>query len=87
MADIDYWDESCNEWRLLLIIYFNGNFPNVKLRPYDDYKNVSILNTYCGILSTCQNYKKILSLIEFFVQVRSKIMQSKQKFYNPLIGL
>jgi hypothetical protein len=27
------------------------------------------LNTYCGILSTCHNYKKLLSLIEFFVQV------------------
>ena len=32
-------------------------------------------------------WKKLLSLIEFFVQVRSKITQSKQKFYNPLIGL
>ena len=52
-------------------------------------KNMSTLNTYCGILSTCHNYKKIisLSLIEFFVQARSKITQSKQKFYNPLIGL
>ena len=50
-----HWDESCNEWRLLLIIYFDGNFPN----------------TYCGILSTCHNYLKLLSLIEFFVQTRS----------------
>jgi hypothetical protein len=48
-----HWDESCNEWRLLLIIYFDSNFPNAKLRPYDDYKNMSTLNTYCGILSTC----------------------------------
>ena len=53
-----HWDESCNEWRLLLIIYFDGNFPNAKLRPYDDYKNMFTLNTYCGILSTCHNYKK-----------------------------
>jgi hypothetical protein len=37
-----HWDESCNEWRLLLIIYFDDNFPNAKLRPYDDYKNMSI---------------------------------------------
>jgi hypothetical protein len=51
--------ESCNEWRLL-IIYFDGNFPNAKLRPYDDYKNMSTLNTYYGILSTCHNYKKII---------------------------
>jgi hypothetical protein len=47
-----HWDESCKEWRLLLIIYFDGNFPYAKLRPYDDYKNMSTLNTYCGILST-----------------------------------
>ena len=53
-------DESCNEWRLLLIIYFDGNFPYAKLRPYDDYKNMSTLNTYCGILSTCHNYSKII---------------------------
>ena len=38
--------------------YFDGNFPNAKLHPYDDYKNMSTLNTYCGILSTCHNYKK-----------------------------
>ena len=38
--------------------YFDGNFPNAKLRPYDDYKNMSTLNTYCGILSTCHNHKK-----------------------------
>ena len=77
-----------NDDTILLIIYFDGNFPNAKLRPYDVYKNMSTLNTYCGILSTCHNYKKkILSLIEFFVQVRSKITQSKQKFYYPLIGL
>ena len=40
--------------------YFDGNFPNAKLRPYDDYKNMSTLNTYCGILSTCHNYKKCI---------------------------
>jgi hypothetical protein len=65
-----HWDESCNEWRLLLIVYFDGNFPNAKSRPYDDYKNMSTLNTYCGILSSCHNYNFfLLSLIEFFVQV------------------
>ena len=36
----------------------------------DDYKNMSTFNTYCGILSTCHNYKnKSLSLIEFFVGI------------------
>ena len=44
---------------ILLIIYFD-NFPNTKLHPYDEYKNMSTLNTYCGILSTCHNYKKII---------------------------
>jgi hypothetical protein len=54
-----HWDESCNEWRYN-VIYLDGNFPNAKLHPYDDYKNMSTLNTYCGILSTgtCHNYKK-----------------------------
>ena len=85
-----HWDESCNEWRLLLIIYFDGNFPNVKMCPYD--KNMSTLNTYCGIFSTCHDYRKII-IVDWILcpgkssQVRSKIMQSKQKFYNPLIGL
>jgi hypothetical protein len=51
--------------------YFDGNFPNVKLRPYDDYKNMSTLNTYYGILSTLYiiTIKQLLLLIEFFVQV------------------
>ena len=40
--------------------YFDGNFPNAKFRPYDDYKNMSTLNTYCGILSRCHNYKKMI---------------------------
>jgi hypothetical protein len=31
--------------------YFDVNFPNAKLRPYDDYKNMSTLNTFCGILN------------------------------------
>jgi hypothetical protein len=62
-----HWDESCNEWRLLLNIYFDGNFPNVKMCPYD--KNMSTLNTYCGIFSTCHDYRKIIMLIEFFAQV------------------
>jgi hypothetical protein len=87
-----HWDESCNEWRLLLIIYFDGNFSNAKFRPYDDYKNMSTLNTYCGILSTCHNYKQII-IADWILcpgkssQVKSKITQSKQKFYNPLISL
>ena len=87
MADIET-NRAMKTDTILLIIYFDGNFPNAKLHPYDDYKNMSTLNTYCGILSTCHNYKKnLLSSIEFFVQVRSKITQSKQKFYYPLIGL
>ena len=89
---VRHWDESCNDWRLLLIIYFDGNFPNAKLRPNDDYKNISTLNTYCDILSTCHNYKKII-IVDWILcpgkasQLRSKITQSKQKFYNPLISL
>ena len=59
----------------------------MRKRPYDDYKNISTLNTYCGILSTCHNYKKIIIVDWILVQVRSKITQSKQKFYYPLIGL
>ena len=46
-----------------------------------DFKSIKLL------LLLLLTIKKILSLIEFFVQVRSKITQSKQKFYNPLIGL
>jgi hypothetical protein len=38
--------------------YFDGNFPNAKLRPYDNYKNMSTLNTYCGILSTSDFLEK-----------------------------
>ena len=53
-----HWDESCKEWRLLLIIYFDGNFPYAKLHPYDDYKNMFTLNTYCGISSTCHNHRR-----------------------------
>jgi hypothetical protein len=30
---------------ILLIIYFDSNFPNAKLHPYDEYKNMSTLNT------------------------------------------
>jgi hypothetical protein len=50
------------------VYYFDCNFPNAKLHPYDDYKNMSTLNTYCGILSTCHSYKKFI-IVEFFVQV------------------
>jgi hypothetical protein len=57
-------DKSCNEWRLLLIIYFDSNFPNAKFRPYDDYQKMSTLNTYCGILSRCHNYKKIIIFVQ-----------------------
>ena len=57
MADIET-NRAMNDDTILLIIYFDGNFPNAKLRPYDDYKNMSTLNTYCGILSTCHYNKK-----------------------------
>ena len=52
MADIET-NRAMNDDTILLIINFDSNFPNAKLRPYDDYKNMSTLNTYCGILSTC----------------------------------
>ena len=51
-------NRAMNDDTILLIIYFDGNFPNAKLCPYDDYKHMSTLNTYCGILSTCHNHKK-----------------------------
>ena len=57
MADIET-NHAMNDDTILLIINFDSNFPNAKLCPYDDYKNMSTLNTYCGILSTCHNYKK-----------------------------
>jgi hypothetical protein len=53
MADIAEMNRAMND-----NYYFDSNFPNAKLCPYDDYKNMSTLNTYCGILSTCHNYKK-----------------------------
>ena len=59
MADIET-NRAMNDDTILLIIYFDSNFPNAKLHPYDDYKNMSTLNTYCGILSTCHNYIKII---------------------------
>jgi hypothetical protein len=43
MADIET-NRPMNDNTILLIIYFDGNFPNAKLRPYDDYKNMSTLN-------------------------------------------
>ena len=57
MADIET-NRAMNVDTILLIIYFDGNFLNAKLRQYDDYKNMSTLNTYCGILSTCHKYKQ-----------------------------
>ena len=57
MADIET-NRAKNDDTILLIIYVDGNFPNAKLCPNDDNKNMSTLNTYCGILSTCHNYKK-----------------------------
>ena len=53
MADIIETNRAMNDDTILLIIYFDGNFPNAKFRAYDDYKNMSTLNTYCGLLSTC----------------------------------
>ena len=47
MADISETNHAMND-----DYYFDGNFPNDKLCPYDNYKNMSTLNTYCGILST-----------------------------------
>ena len=87
MADIAETNRAMND-----DYYFDGNFPNAKLHPYDDCKNMFTLNTYCGILSTCLNYKKII-IVDWILcpgkssRVRSKITQSKQKFYNLLIGL
>ena len=54
MADIET-NRAMNDDTIPKIKYFDGNFPNAKLRPYDDYKNISTLNTYCSILSTCHN--------------------------------
>ena len=55
MVDIAETNHAMND-----VYYFDCNFPNAKLHPYDDYKNMSTLNTYCGILSTCHNYKKFI---------------------------
>ena len=41
MADIET-NRAMNDDTILLIIYFDGNFPNAKLRPYDDYKPYAI---------------------------------------------
>jgi hypothetical protein len=72
------------KWMTITINYiFWRQLSLCEIAPIWRLQKYSTLNTYCGILSTCHNYKKI----EFFVQVRSKITQSKQKFYNPLIGL
>jgi hypothetical protein len=50
--------------------YFDGNFPNDKLCPYDNYKNMSTLNTYCGILSKCYNYKNIIINVDImFIEI------------------
>jgi hypothetical protein len=38
MADIEM-KRAINDDTILLIINFDGNFPNAKLRPYDDYKH------------------------------------------------
>jgi hypothetical protein len=56
----DEMNRAMNDDTILLIIYFDSNFPYAKLCPYDDYKNMSTLNTYCGILTTCHNYKTII---------------------------
>ena len=85
-----HWDESCNLY-ILTAIFPMRNCTHIWWL-IDDYKYMSTLNTYCGILSTCHNYKKII-IVDWILcpgnssQVRSKITQSKQKFYNPLIGL
>ena len=43
MADIET-NRAMNDDTILLIIYFDGNFPNAKLCPYDDYKNMSTIH-------------------------------------------
>jgi hypothetical protein len=58
MADIAETNHAMND-----DYYFDSNFPNAKLRPYNDYKNMSTLNTYCGILSTCHITKMLISCL------------------------
>ena len=82
MADIAETNHAMND-----VYYFDCNFPNAKLHPYDDYKNMSTLNTYCGILSTCHNYKKIIIADWILCPGEIKDKANKTKFYNPLIGL
>jgi hypothetical protein len=41
----------------------------------EDYKNMSTLNTYCGILSTCHNYKKARVKIKVRFRVKVRIKQ------------
>ena len=41
MADIAEMNHEIND-----DYYFDGNFPNAKLRPYDHYKNMSALNIH-----------------------------------------
>jgi hypothetical protein len=81
MADIAETNHAMND-----DYYFDSNFPNAKLRPYNDYKNMSTLNTYGGILSTCHiTIKKLLSLIEFFVQVNQRLRnQNKNSIIRRL---
>jgi hypothetical protein len=75
-----------NDDTILLILYFDGNFLNAKLRPYDDYKNMSTLNTYCGILSTCHNHKKniIVDWILFPGEIKDYAIKNKNSIIHWL---
>ena len=53
MADIAETNHAMND-----NYYFDGTPMRNCGHNIDDYKNMSTLNTYCGILSTCHNYKK-----------------------------
>jgi hypothetical protein len=44
MADIET-NRAMNDDTILLIIYFDSNFPNAKLHPYDDYLHVTSQST------------------------------------------
>jgi hypothetical protein len=53
MADIAETNHAMND-----NYYFDSNPMRNCAHNIDDYKNMSTLNTYCGILSTCHNYKR-----------------------------
>jgi hypothetical protein len=77
-----HWDESCNEWRYDTINYiFWRQLSQCEIAPIWRLQKIHTVAFWVHVITI----KKILSLIEFFVQVRSKITQSKQKFSNPFL--